>query len=125
MHLLTVSVSFISGLPSLPATIDGTVAVSVFRRKRDVLLNLIRHCLPSLSNALYSGFLIPEDVKDVCTNCAMKSKERTITLLDCLQDTIEVNPQDFAKIVNILDSERYLSSQANDLVKEYCEYTMW
>lgn len=119
---ITVSFSFSSDPSSLlPPTIDGTVAVSTFRRKRDVLLNLIRHCLPSLPNALYSGLLIPEDIKEDVCNPAINRSERTTVLLDCLQDSIEADSLAFAKVVNILHSEPYLSSQAKDLVKEYCE----
>lgn len=45
-----------------------------------------------------------------------------MALLECLEDRIGAIPTDFKKVVLILESEPFLRSQADDLVKQYCEY---
>ena len=105
----------------LPATIESTVAVAAFRSQREGLLKLIRHCLPSLAQALYAQELIPEDTRDETTNKSVKMSERSVALLDCLEARSEALPADFIKIVHILESEPFLESMASQLVHSYCE----
>ena len=103
----------------LPPTIDPTVAVEAFKKQRVLLLNLIRHCLPSLTNSLHAEFMIPQDVYDKATNNVISENERGLVLLDCIEGKIVEDSSNLKKIVNILESERFLASQAEQLVKGY------
>ena len=105
----------------LPSTINPTVAINAFRSQLDLLLNLIRHCLPSLASSLYAKSMIPGDIKEKACNLNLGSNERGVALLDCVQSKLEGEPSDFSKFVAILESEPYLRSQAKQLVKNYCE----
>ena len=102
----------------LPAVID---AVAAFRSQREGLLKLIKHCLPSLANALYAHFLIPEDARERATNESVGMSERSVALLDCVEARSEALPNDFVKIVQILESEPFLEGVAIKLVQSYCK----
>ena len=106
---------------SLPSTIDSTVAINAFSSQHNLLLNLIRHCLPSLASSLYAKSMIPEDIKEKACNQNLGSNERGVALLDSVQSKLEGEPSNFSKFVAILESEPYLRSQAEQLVKNYCE----
>ena len=65
--------------------------------------------------------MIPKDIKEKACNQALGSTERGVALLDSVQTKLEVEPSDFARLVDILESEPYLRSQAEQLVKNYRE----
>ena len=65
--------------------------------------------------------MIPEDVHDKVSNQSLGINERSVALLDCVQSHLEAKPSDFVKCVAILESIPYLRSQAEELVKSYCE----
>ena len=106
---------------ALPPTIDSMVATNAFRRQRDLLLNLIRHCLPSLANSLLAQYIIPQDLCERACNPILGSAERGGALLDCVQARIEAVPADFTKVLHILEEEPFLRSQATDLIQSYSE----
>jgi hypothetical protein len=85
--------------PSLPSTIDGSVAASAFKKQRECLLNLIRHCLPSLANSLVSDGIISQDVCERACSQSMTSTERGVVLLDCIESRLEAVPSDIVKVV--------------------------
>ena len=115
-HMVYCSVS-----TSLPSTIDSTVAIKAFRSQHALLLNLIRHCLPSLASSLFAEFMIPQGVYDKAGNQSLSFTERGKDLLDCVGLKIEESSSNLEKVVAILESEPYLRSQAEQLVKNYCE----
>jgi hypothetical protein len=98
------------------------VATAAFREQRELLLNLIRHCLPEVANSLYSKFMIPRRVFDLACNDNKDPSERGVALLDCIESRIEAVPSDFIKIVHILEAEPFLESQAHALIKSYCKW---
>ena len=106
---------------SLPSTIDSTVAINAFRSQHKLLLNLIRHCLPSVTSSLFAEFMIPQEVYDKASNQCLDINERGVALLDCVQSKLEGVPSDFTKFIIILESNSYLKSQAENLVKSYRE----
>ena len=106
---------------TLPPTIDPAVALHCFRSQRGVLLNLIRHCLPSLANSLLAENIIPQDLCERACNQCLGSGERGGAVLDCIEAAIQAVPSDFTAVVQILESERFLRSQAEKLVEIYCE----
>ena len=97
------------------------MAIKAFRSQHALLLNLIRHCLPSLASSLYAKSMIPGGIKEKACNQHLDSNERGVALLDSVQSKLEEEPSDFSKFVAILESEPYLRSQAKQLVKNYCE----
>ena len=107
--------------PSLPTTIDPIKAVGAFKKQRPSLNILIRHCLPSLTQALLSESLIPQDVCDKANNESLGITARSAAVLDCMESRIQAVPSDFTKIHHILESESFLESQAKELVSNYCE----
>ena len=114
-----------SSLSLLPPTIDCEVASKALRSQRGLLLNPIRHCLPTLANLLRAEYIIPDDVyEDVCNQAVSKSK-RCGDLLECMEDRVESFPSDFIKIVHILESEPFLQHIAAELVHSYCECKTW
>ena len=115
-HVVYCSVS-----TSLPSTIDSTVAIKAFRSQHALLLNLIRHCLPSLASSLFAEFMIPQGIKEKACKDNLDSNERGVAVLDSVQSKLEEEPSDFNKFVIILESEPYLRSQAKQLAKNYCE----
>ena len=106
---------------SLPSTIDPTVATNALRKQRSLLLNLIRHCLPTLANSLFAESMIPQDVYERACNQTSTSSERGVALLDCVESRIEALPSDFTKVVHILDEEPFLAPGVEELRKSYCE----
>ena len=118
---LTLGICYCSVSTSLPSTIDSTKAVSAFRSQRTLLLNLIRHCLPSLANSLLAEFMIPQDICEKACNQNLGSTERGVALLDCIESQLEAKPSDFTKLVDILKSEPFLTERAEKLVEDYCE----
>ena len=99
------------------------MAVAAFRSQREGLLSLIRHCLPSLTNALYAQSLIPQDLQEEVSDRSIGKGERSVALLDCLQARSKAVPSDFIKIVHVLELNSYLESLAKQLVHSYCEYS--
>ena len=97
------------------------MAVDSIRSQRDLLSNLIRHCLSSLAESLYSKSIISGEVREKACNQSLGSSERGGALLDCVEARVMAVPSDFAKIVDILEAEPFLSSSAEKLVKSYCE----
>lgn len=84
------------------------------------MLNLMRHCLPSLCNSLRSKSLIPPDIHEKALNRIIGSSERCVTLLDCIEAKLSVEPSAYTTIVHVLQSEPYLQVLAKQLVQNYC-----
>ncbi len=98
------------------------MAVKSFRSKFSVLLNLIRHCLLSLSTALFAEGLIHHDLFIKACNETLSSDSRSVAVLNCIEDRIKAVPSDFTKIVSILESEPFLRVTADELVQSYRKY---
>lgn len=97
------------------------VAVNSFRSHRALLLNLIRHCLPSLANSLRAQYMIPKEIYEIACNENRGSSERGVSLLECVEARIEAVPSDFTKVIQVLQSEPFLCSLADGLVHGYCK----
>ena len=100
-------------------TIDSTKAASFFRSQRSLLLNLIRHCLFTLADELYSKCLIPQEAYDEVCNENLNKTRRGGVLLDCIEARLAAVPADFTKVVTILESEPFLELPARQMVKDY------
>ena len=119
--ILTSHDKFLYSGTSLPSKIDSVVALNSFRSQRELLLNLIRHCLHSLTNALWAKGLISPDIKEKTLNDMLSMSVRGIALLDCIEAKIKVQPTVYATVVNILESEPFLEALAKVLVHSYCK----
>lgn len=98
------------------------MAIEALRIQRDVLCKMIRHCLPSISDKLYSKYMISGDVRERACNQSLGSdRERTGALLDCVEARIGIVPSDFVKFIEILKSDSYLQSLAESIIKSYSE----
>ena len=106
-------------MTSLPPTIDSTVAIRSFQSQRELMLNLIRHCLPSVTTSLWAKCIIPRDVRERAVNEIIETKERIIGLLDCIEARITVDPSSYHTVVDILDSEPFLELLAKRLIHNY------
>ena len=95
------------------------VAVAAFQSQRDVLLVAICSCLTTLANKLLAKFVITREIFDKACNPRNESRERAAYLLGCVQDRIKTEPDDFVKVVDILDSEPTLTRQAKQLEDSY------
>lgn len=104
-----------------PSSIDPVKAVSFFRSQRGLLLNLIRHCLFTLADRLYSEFLIPQEAYDEVCNQSLNKTQRGGVLLDCIEARLQAVPADLMKVVGIFKSEPFLESTAKELVQNYCK----
>ena len=104
-----------------PSNVDPTVAIAALETQHGLLLNLIRHCLPSLARSLCDERIIPEDVYERACNQTSTSSERGVALLDSVKSRIEESPPDFIKVVQILEIEPFLESLSKDVVKSYCK----
>ena len=96
-------------------------AVSAFRGQRPFLLNLIRHCLPTLTNSLHAKGMISRDVYEIASNDSKEISKRGVALLDCIETRLQVYPADLAKLVELLEAEPFLRSLAKDLLQSYSE----
>ena len=65
--------------------------------------------------------MIPQGIKEKACKDNLDSNERGVALLDSVQSKLEGEPSNFSKFVVILESEPYLRSQAEQLIKSYCE----
>jgi hypothetical protein len=97
------------------------VATAAFGEQHQLLLNLIRHCLPQIPSSLLAECIISRGVYEFTCNENKGPSERGVALLDCIRSRIEAVPSDFAKIIKILEAEPFLKSQANALIKSYCK----
>ena len=103
----------------LPVTIDPVKAVSVFRSQRGELSTIICNDLANIANKLYADFIISQKTLDEAINSSLNKGDRTVALLSAIEAKLEVQPSDFTKLVDILDSEPYLSTLAEGLVHSY------
>ena len=103
----------------LPVTIDPVKAVSAFKSQLGKLSTIIRNDLTNIAIKLYADSIIPQKTLDEATNRSLGKNDRTVALLNAIEAKIEVRPSDFTKLVNILDSEPYLSTLAEGLVHSY------
>lgn len=92
-------------------TVDPVMAASFFKTQRNLLLNLIRHCLFTLADRLYSKCLIPQEAYDEVCNENLNKTRRGGVLLDCIEARLAAVPADFTKVVTIFESEPFLESQ--------------
>ena len=97
------------------------MAVATFRSQRDLMLNLIRHCLPSLANSLYAKAMIPSEIYERACNETRGRSERGVALLDCIEAKLEMGPSNFTTIINILQQEPFLKELADKLIHTYRE----
>ena len=105
----------------LPDVIDQTAALNSFRCRHKHLLNLVSQTLTSLANSLLASSIIPEEVYQRVSNSNQAAFDRSVTLLDCIEARISSEPSDFKKVVQILQSDRFLQTLADGLVQSYCE----
>ena len=103
----------------LPVTIDPVKAVSAFKSQREQLSTLICNDLTNIANKLYAESIIPQKTLDEATNSRLGKDDRIVALLSAIEAKIKVQPSDFTKLVNILDSEPYHSKLAEGLVHNY------
>lgn len=131
----------ISSTSLLPATIDPSIASTVFQRQHHELLNRIFWCFPSINDALYAECLIPQDVYETVRDQVAhhqdtsKRKAHRIgqpvgkhdraaanSLVDCMAARVRT---DFVKIVRVLESyPDHLLPAAKKLVQDYCKYML-
>jgi len=104
--------------PTQP-TIDPQV--KTLRTHHMNLINLTRHCLPSLKEPLWSEGLIPQDVYDKAGNQAIGITDRCAALLDYILSRVGAVPSDFTKVLHILESQPFLQSLATKLKETYRE----
>ena len=108
----------------LPSTIEPTVAVQTFRSQRGRILPSFRHCLLSLATSLYAESIISQEVYDTACNENKDKNQRCVALLDCVEARVELVPLDFNKVLHILQSEGFLVSLADSLIKTYSEWVL-
>ena len=65
--------------------------------------------------------MIPEGIKEKACNQNLSTNERGVAVLDSVQSKLKGEPSNFNKFVVILESEPYIRSQAEQLIKNYCE----
>jgi hypothetical protein len=65
--------------------------------------------------------MISQDVCEKACNPCLGSNERGRALLDCIEAGVRALPSGFTKFVRILEADPFLESQAEELVKCYCE----
>ena len=104
-----------------PSNVDPTVAIAALETQHGLLLNLIRHCLPSLANSLFVQGIISRDVYERAFDTSLTRSERGVALLDSVKSGIEESPSDFIKVVHIIEKEPFLESLSKDVVKSYCK----
>ena len=100
---------------------NPAVAIEAFRIQRELLCESICHCLPLITDQLYSTFMISRDARERACNSCLTIHERTGILLDCVEARLETVPSDFAKFIEILKSDRYLQPLAENVIKSYRE----
>ena len=83
---------------SLPAVIDGVVAVNALRSQRVNLLSLIPHSLLMLTESLNAGGMVSREVYDIVCNDSKGVTQRAVALLNCLEGRVQAVPADFAKL---------------------------
>ena len=103
----------------LPSDIEPLKAADIFRSQRDVLAGQLQHNLTSVANKLYTRDIIPKSTISKAMIQAIDQFDRTVCLLDVVEDKIKVEPQVFTKFVEILELELTLKSLASKLVKKY------
>ena len=88
-------------------------------------MKLFQSDLSNIANKLYSKSIIPSVTLTKATNQVHEPIDRTVALLNVVEDKIRAEPHVFTKFVKILESEPTLRSQANELVKMYCHGTYY
>ena len=107
---------------SFAGPVDPVVAIEALKIQRDLLCENICHCLPFIPDKLYSASMISRDARvKACDPFLGTIHERTGALLDCVEARIKTVPSDFAKFIEILKSDVYLQSVAENVIKSYRE----
>ena len=117
-YCCTFSPSHFTSLDS--SDVDPIMAINAMH---GLLLDHVRHCLPSFAASLFAQAIISEGVyESVCNKTLTDSDRGAALLLDSVKSRIEVVPSDFAKLVHILEKEPFLNPPlVNDLVKSCCK----
>ena len=111
-------------LYSLPSAIEPLKAANVFRSQREVLKLVLQHDLSSVADKLYAKSIISRHTQTKATNQFLEPIDRTMFLLNEIEDKIRAEPHVFTEFVKILDSEPTLRPQAKDLVEKYLKGTI-
>ena len=98
-------------------------AAVAFKSQRDVLIKLLQSDLSNIASKLYSKSIISAATLTKTTNQVHEPIDRTVFLLSVVEEKIRAEPHVFTEFVKILESERTLRSQANELV-EICLHGM-
>ena len=114
----------------LPVTIDPVKAVSAFKSQRGELSTTIIHndLITNIANKLFVKYIIPKKTFEEAINTSLSKTDRTVALLNAIEARIEVQPSDFTKFVDILDSESYFSTLIERLVHSYnssCKFNIF
>ena len=110
---------------SLPAVIDGVVAVNALRSQRINLLILIPHSLLMLTESLNAEGLISREVYEIVCNDSKEVTKRTVTLLNCLEGRVQAVPADFVKLLDILLADSFLDPLHKYLLQSYSECILY
>ena len=103
---------------SLPSAIEPLKAVVVFKSQREALV-VLQHNLSSVANKLYTKSIISRRALTTTTNQVLDLVDKTVSLLNEVEDRITAEPHVFTEFVRILDSEPTLRLQAKELVEKY------
>ena len=111
-------------LCSLPSAIDSPKAANAFGSQREALKLVLQHDLSSVADNLYTKSIISRHTLTKATNQFLEPIDRTVSLLNEVEDKIRAEPHVFTEFVRILDSEPTLRSQAKELVEKYLKGTI-
>ena len=103
----------------LPDKVEVQKAAEVFRKQRDALTRLIQHSLSDVANKLHTKSIIPPASLERVMNQNHLASDRTIVLLNAVEDKIKTESWVFPEFIKILKSDSSREVLASELVKSY------
>ena len=100
---------------------DSERAIASFKSQREALIDGIRHNLLTVTVKLYAQGIIPKETYEKALNEMHTSTIRTMEVLDAVESKIRIQPSVFTNFIHILESEPFLCTLSDLLVKSYCK----
>ena len=91
-------------------------------KQRETLKLIIRNDLSNITHKLYAKDIISEETYYRALNELCTTNIRTMEVLNALESKMRVESSIFTEFVNILESDPYTSSLADELIQSYSEF---
>ena len=103
---------------------DPERVIVSFGSQREALIDGIRHNLLTVTVKLCAQGIIPKETYEKASNEMHTPTIRTMEVLDAVESKMRIQPSIFTKFIHILESEPFLHTLADLLIKSYSKWSI-